>query len=48
MAEVLVGRVVAVEKVETAETALSAVDALRDLNPHFTEGPGRRLGLSGL
>lgn len=47
MADKLVGRIVSVEKAETASTALDAVDALHDLNPHFTEGPGRKLGLRG-
>jgi hypothetical protein len=45
MAEKLVGRIASVEKVETAETALSAAEALADFHPHFTQGPGRKLGL---
>lgn len=48
MTERLQGRIVAVEKVETAETAMSAVEALQDMNPHFTQGPGRKLGLGSL
>jgi hypothetical protein len=41
----LVGRIASVEKAEAIVTALDAAEALRDLNPHFTEGPGRKLGL---
>ncbi|HEV8360063.1 MAG TPA: hypothetical protein VGR28_06380 [Candidatus Thermoplasmatota archaeon] len=48
MAETLRGKIVAVEKVETATMAMSAAEALNDLNPGITEGPGRKLGLRGL
>jgi hypothetical protein len=45
MAEQLKGRIVHVEKAVTAQPVLDAVETLHDLNPHFTRGPGRKLGL---
>ena len=49
MGETLKGKIASFEKAETAETALSAVEALHDLNPPgLLDGPGRRLGLTGL
>lgn len=34
-----------VQSTEDATGAVEAAEALSDLNPHFTQGPGRKLGL---